>query len=148
MTEQEAQAFVERFAAAWAAKDGAAFLRLWHPERRREFIDQIQCTNTQALRLLDRLGRTDPDALVIVQADHGSAFLQPFAQPVHRWTREQVVERFSILSAIKLPSPCEGMEVPDDLTSVNTFRIVFACLTGVAEELVPTRHFVAPSAKT
>ena len=32
MTEQDAQAFVERFAAAWAAKDGAAFLRLWHPE--------------------------------------------------------------------------------------------------------------------
>lgn len=32
MTDQEAHAFVERFAAAWAAKDGAAFLRLWRPE--------------------------------------------------------------------------------------------------------------------
>jgi ketosteroid isomerase-like protein len=32
MTEQEAQAFVDRFAAAWAARDGAAFLALWHPD--------------------------------------------------------------------------------------------------------------------
>ncbi len=32
MTEQEAQTFVERFAAAWAARDGAQFLALWHPE--------------------------------------------------------------------------------------------------------------------
>jgi len=32
MTEQQAQAFVDRFAAAWAARDGAAFLALWHPD--------------------------------------------------------------------------------------------------------------------
>lgn len=32
MTDTETQAFVDRFAAAWAAKDGAAFQRLWHPE--------------------------------------------------------------------------------------------------------------------
>ena len=30
--EGERQAFVERFAAAWAARDGSAFLALWHPE--------------------------------------------------------------------------------------------------------------------
>jgi ketosteroid isomerase-like protein len=32
MTEQDAQAFVDRFAAAWAGRDGAAFLALWHPD--------------------------------------------------------------------------------------------------------------------
>jgi ketosteroid isomerase-like protein len=32
MTDLEKQTFVDRFAAAWAAKDGAAFLALWHPE--------------------------------------------------------------------------------------------------------------------
>jgi ketosteroid isomerase-like protein len=31
MTEAEVQDFVTRFAAAWAARDGAAFLALWHP---------------------------------------------------------------------------------------------------------------------
>jgi hypothetical protein len=32
MTDQEAQDFVERFAAAWSARDSNAFLALWHPD--------------------------------------------------------------------------------------------------------------------
>jgi len=32
MTEQDVQDFVTRFAAAWATRDGEAFLALWHPE--------------------------------------------------------------------------------------------------------------------
>jgi len=32
MTDAETQNFVTRFAAAWAARDGNAFLDLWHPE--------------------------------------------------------------------------------------------------------------------
>jgi ketosteroid isomerase-like protein len=32
MNDSDVQAFVTRFAAAWAASDGAAFLALWHPD--------------------------------------------------------------------------------------------------------------------
>ena len=32
MTSEEVQDFVTRFAAAWAARDGKAFLELWHPD--------------------------------------------------------------------------------------------------------------------
>jgi ketosteroid isomerase-like protein len=32
MTEQDVQDFVTRFAAAWATRDGEAFIALWHPE--------------------------------------------------------------------------------------------------------------------
>ena len=32
MTDTEIQDFVTRFAAAWAARDGDAFVELWHPE--------------------------------------------------------------------------------------------------------------------
>ena len=32
MTDAEVQEFVTRFAAAWAARDGNAFMELWHPE--------------------------------------------------------------------------------------------------------------------
>jgi hypothetical protein len=34
MTGEEVQDFVTRFAAAWAARDGNAFLELWHPDGR------------------------------------------------------------------------------------------------------------------
>jgi hypothetical protein len=32
MTEAEVAHFVARFAAAWASRDGQAFLALWHPD--------------------------------------------------------------------------------------------------------------------
>src|ERR1700761_843758 len=32
MTSEDVQDFVTRFAAAWAARDGNAFLELWHPD--------------------------------------------------------------------------------------------------------------------
>jgi ketosteroid isomerase-like protein len=32
MTDEEVQDFVTRFAAAWAARDGNAFLELWYPD--------------------------------------------------------------------------------------------------------------------
>ena len=32
MTDEEVQNFVTRFAAAWAVRDGNAFLELWHPD--------------------------------------------------------------------------------------------------------------------
>jgi hypothetical protein len=32
MTDEEVQEFVTRFAAAWAAREGNAFLELWHPD--------------------------------------------------------------------------------------------------------------------
>ncbi|MEH2473841.1 ketosteroid isomerase-like protein [Nitrobacteraceae bacterium AZCC 2161] len=32
MTDADIQDFVTRFAAAWAARDGEAFLKLWHPD--------------------------------------------------------------------------------------------------------------------
>jgi ketosteroid isomerase-like protein len=32
MNDTDIQAFVTRFAAAWAARDGEAFVKLWHPD--------------------------------------------------------------------------------------------------------------------
>ena len=119
-------------------------LRTWDPGNRGKFTDQIACVNRQTLQLLDRLASTDPEALVVVQADHGSAFSQPFARPHDQWTPEQAEERFAILSAVKLPGSCSGIDVPDALTSVNTFRVVFSCLTGTVWDLLPPRHFVSP----
>lgn len=36
MTDIEKQTFVDRFAAAWATRDGKAFLALWHPVARQK----------------------------------------------------------------------------------------------------------------
>ena len=63
MTEQEAQAFVERFAAAWATKDGAAFLRLWHPEGQLHYPFASRVIRGDEIGKLNDLTRQNTPAL-------------------------------------------------------------------------------------
>jgi hypothetical protein len=82
------------------------------------------------------------DAVVIIQADHGSNYLGAGATPVEEWTTTQVEERLGILSAVRLPADCRHM-VDDRFGGVNTFRVVLACLTGEDPDLLPNRHMLA-----
>ena len=48
--------------------------------------------------------------------------------------------RLAILNAVRLPKRCRET-LYSDLSPVNTFRVVFACLEGRASKLLPDRHF-------
>lgn len=92
------------------------------------YAGQITCLNRQLLAATDRILAEDPDPVIVIQSDHGTQFaFEPD-------------QRLPILSAVRLPQGCEGA-VPDDLTPVNTFRIVLNCLTTSDLELLPNRHF-------
>mgnify|MGYP001448505435 CR=1 FL=1 len=58
----------------------------------------------------------------------------------HIYTPELDYERFSILSAWRMPKGCRDL-VPDSLGVVNHFRIVFSCLTGKKMEHTQGRFF-------
>jgi hypothetical protein len=45
------------------------------------------------------------------------------------WSEADLHERFGALNALRPPAPCRTLTVPD-LTLVDTFPLVFACLTG------------------
>jgi ketosteroid isomerase-like protein len=62
MTDAEIQDFVTRFAAAWAARDGKAFLDLWHPEGllRTPLVDRA-IKGSELDRLLEVQSAAAPD---------------------------------------------------------------------------------------
>ena len=92
------------------------------------YAGQITCLNQQLLAATDRILAEDPDPVIVIQSDHGTEFaFEPD-------------QRLPILSAMRLPQGCDGA-VPDDLTPVNTFRIVLNCLTTSDLELLPNRYF-------
>jgi len=64
MQQDEAEDFVARFAHAWATKDGAAFLALWHPdgELRSPIYDRV--IHGRELGLLNELQLKATPALV------------------------------------------------------------------------------------
>ena len=94
------------------------------------YAEAITCLNHQLLAAFDAILDADPDAVIVLQGDHGSSF---------GWAPE---ERLPILSAIRLPDECRSL-VPDDLLAVNTFRIVMNCLGSPQLPMLPARYFWA-----
>jgi len=92
------------------------------------YREGIICVNQQLERLVNKISKQDPTAIVVIQSDHGSHFNVNWFAKLDEWSDLALQERFSILSAIKAPKTCQSM-LFDDWVAVNTFRFVFACLT-------------------
>lgn len=118
-------------------------LQGWNATARPAFIEQIACVNSQTLTLLHRIIQSDPGALVILQSDHGTAFNGQFERPPTDWLDRDLLERFGVLNALRLPEKCRAGAV-SDLTLVDTFPLVLSCLTGGEFKRHPPRFFVTP----
>lgn len=104
-----------------------------------EYVDAVRCLHEQLELAADLILADDPDAIVVIQGDHGPRL--DLGDPPDRFAYLSTDEHFSILSAIRLPEVCADLEVPDDLTPVNTFRLVRACLEDRPPDLLENRRF-------
>lgn len=84
--------------------------------------------NVRLEAALDDLWRkTEGQAVVILQSDHGSQLgMDPFDA-----AKTDVPERFGILNAIYVPARYECPGLAEDLSAVNTFRVVFRAVFGL-----------------
>lgn len=103
------------------------------------YTDAVTCLFRRLEVAVDRILAVDDDPVIILQGDHGPRLgLGPDTSgPV-------LLEDpmfFSTLSAIRLPDACAGLDIPDDMTTVNTFRVVFACLQDEPMDLLEDRIF-------
>jgi len=133
-----------RFRADCSFRAADPDLQGWRASARPAFIEQLQCVNTQAQALLHKIAQLDAGALIIPQSDHGTAFRGQFEKRPTDWSEADLHERFGALNALRLPAPCRTLAAPD-LTLVDTFPLVFACLTGSHFTWhSPPRFFVRP----
>jgi len=114
----------------------------WKKKSLNLYIEALQCVNTQAEDLMQSIIAKDPTAIIIFQADHGSAFNVVFTDSADAWTNEATLERLSIFSAIRVPEECKKY-VPESFSSVNTFSIVFSCLSGSALPLLEDKYYIS-----
>ena len=111
------------------------------------YLDNLRCTNKQALEFVDSIVAERSDAIIVLQSDHGLNF-DEFSNAVNddrlpidmRWNAFD--GRAGILNAMRLPSACRQYVRPD-ITAVNTFRLVFSCLDGKQPEFVVDRFFLS-----
>jgi hypothetical protein len=116
-------------------------LRLFYGDT--EYVEAVKCLNVQLLVAVDRILASDSEAVIILQGDHGPLQgLSVADADLSDWTPEQILTRFGVLNAMRLPSGCQP---PPDMNLVNTFRVVFDCISVEEVSLLPTRTWLANS---
>ena len=96
-------------------------------------INQLLLSALEAI-----LARSDRPPVIIVQGDHGPGAHMVWSSP----EQSLLVERMAILNAYYFPGESPG-PLADDLSPVNSFRLVLAALGGDLPELLPNRSYFA-----
>jgi len=109
------------------------------------YLDQIRCTNRQVIETVRAIERRDPEAVIVVIADHGPMIPGIGGGAVaERITRAQAIARFGVIRATRLPP---GMTIPDSTTSVNVIRRVVAATLGIdLPDLPDSAYWSTPDA--
>jgi hypothetical protein len=84
----------------------------WEPKE--YYVDQLEYVNKQISTLIGEIVSGDPDAVIILQSDHG-----PW---ITAGSKEEV---FSARAGILYAMRAKGMTLPRSSSSVNTFRYLF-----------------------
>src|SRR6202012_1181877 len=100
----------------WDAKDLSAF------------TDQLVCVNNEAVDLLNAIVQKDPQAIIVVQSDHGTPFRGKFKKPFDAWDQLDLKERFGALNALRMPAACAS-DAQGTVDLVNTFARVLNCIS-------------------
>lgn len=103
------------------------------------YVHQIGCINPRILGAVDSIKAADPEAIIILQSDHGPATVDMLGAPYEEWTENALADRYSILEAMLMPEDCS---TPQGIhSSVSTFEYVLACIEGRAPLPLPDRYF-------
>lgn len=102
------------------------------------YVQTIECLNEKVLDLVDTIQSRDPDAIIVVQSDHGVKFGDWGA--FETWNSQDLENRFGVLNLIRLPERCQQW-LYSTISPVNTFRVVMSCLTGDAPTLLDDRSY-------
>jgi hypothetical protein len=113
---------------------------------REAYVEAIKCTNSKVIALVDRISRVNPDAVIVIQSDHGSAFTVEWEVPLDQWQASAIRERSSFLNLIKAPRACAAW-LNGPLAQVNTARFVLGCAQGLPPEYLPQRTYLSTYAK-
>ena len=90
------------------------------------FVQQLKCVNNDIKKVVNYIQKNDENAIIILQADHGSSAGYRFSNENYK---DEITKRFGILFAVKWPAECVYLG-KEKYTPINLFPRVFDCLSG------------------
>ena len=113
----------------------------WETHMSDDYTEALQCVQMQTLEAIDTILGDDPDAIIVLTGDHGTAFTVDFEAPLDTWTTAQISERYPVFHASRVPPRCATTD-PDAANIVNTLRVVIACIDSREPLLLHPRAFL------
>ena len=133
--------FVRNAACRRSAKPGETS-QTWDVNRRDAYVGAIHCLNRRTLALIDLIVKSDPNALIVLQGDHGSAFGMNWSLPMSQWPLASIRERRSFLNVVRAPADCRRW-LDHPMGQINTARFVVACVEGRAPQYLAERGYMS-----
>ena len=112
------------------------------PEYKDKYLNEVKCLNKDVEKLVESIEKKDPNAIVVIQSDHGPQTADQFSRPFEKWTDLEILERFAILSAFKLPEECQS-SLYRNISPVNNLRVVLGCLEKKNPKLLEDLSYFA-----
>ena len=119
----------------------------WSERAKKEFVINMKCTNRMMIEFADLLEQVDPDAIVVFQSDHGTAFTVDWHKPPALWSSESIHERTSIFNFIRSPKECDQW-IRTDLNNVNTVRFVLGCMMDRQPKYIRNDTYIGQYGRT
>jgi hypothetical protein len=116
------------------------------PRAKMLFLNQTYCANRKTKEFVEFVVRNDPDAIILLNSDHGSPFVN-WSLPYDKWPDSAIRERFGILNAMRLPTECKELFY-DNISPVNFFELVFACIERREPHFLEDRIYISTFDKT
>lgn len=113
-----------------------------NPQIIKQYIEETICVNKQVRKFVNKINRVDKKAIILIQSDHGHAFFTDWSLPTNRWSKKAYDSRTSILWAAKYPNKKCSSYLYKDITPVNTFRILLACLVKKEPILLEDKIYI------
>ncbi|MDP2812232.1 MAG: hypothetical protein Q8O32_00875 [bacterium] len=104
---------------------------------RQSYVEQLQYTNKKTMETIEYiLKNSDKEPIIILQADHGAGSMLDWES----LEKTNLKERFSILNAYYTPEETKN-SLSDDITPVNSFRIIFNSVFGTNFEILENKNY-------
>jgi hypothetical protein len=114
----------------------------WPQRDAQAYIGALNCVNAQVERMVDVIIRLNPNALIVLQGDHGSAFGINWEEPMAQWPKVALDQRRSFLNLVRAPRDCMRF-IKGPMGQINTARFVMACVEGRAPQYLPEMGFIS-----
>jgi hypothetical protein len=119
-------------------KDGNQFFETGGTEDEyiRGYLGQLEYVNSRMKTIIEAIESKSPDAVIVVQGDHGSRL-----RLTSELSTTNLREAVGILNAYRLPGRDASELLKEDISPVNTFRVIFNTYFGASYPLLENHHF-------